>query len=71
MNFSGMSTTDRSTGSRSRPFSWRVMTFGFESDSSKPSRRIVSTSTASCSSPRALTRKESRFSVCSYRMLTL
>src|ERR671919_534104 len=47
------------------------MTLGLDRDSSKPSRRIISTSTASWSSPLALTRKASRFSVSSTPMLTL
>ena len=55
-NFSGRSTTASSMGSQSCPSTFRVMILGLERDSSKPSLRMVSTSTASCSSPRALTR---------------
>ena len=41
----------------------RVTTSGLPTVSSKPSRRIVSTSTASCSSPRAWTSQASGRSV--------
>jgi hypothetical protein len=46
------------------------MTVGFETWSSKPSRRIVSMRTASWSSPRPTTRNVSVASVSSTRMLT-
>ena len=49
----------------------RVTTCGLPTVSSKPSRRIVSTSTASCSSPRPWTSQVSGRSVSSTRIATL
>ena len=66
-----MSIVTRSTGSHLRPSISRVTTSGLPTVSSKPSRRIVSTSTASCSSPRAWTSHASGRSVGLTRMLTL
>ena len=68
---SGMSIVTRSTGSQRLPSMMRVTTTGLPTVSSKPSRRIVSTSTASCSSPRAWTSQASGRSVGLTRMLTL
>ena len=67
---SGESTTRSSTGSSTTPSRPRTMTVGLETCSSKPSRRIVSMSTASWSSPRPTTRNVSMASVSSTRMLT-
>ena len=52
---SGTSTDRRSTGSWRLPSISRSTTCGWPTVSSKPSRRIISTSTASCSSPRPCT----------------
>src|SRR5437763_301404 len=52
---SGTKTVMRSTGSQSFPSISRVTTWGLPTVRSKPSRRMVSTSTASCSSPRPWT----------------
>ena len=71
MNSSGTSTVSRSTGSCTAPSTTRVSTCGLPTVSSKPSRRIISTSTASCSSPRPCTSHVSGRSVGSTRMLTL
>ena len=49
----------------------RVTTWGLPTVSSKPSRRIISTSTASCSSPRPCTSHASGRSVSSTRIETL
>ena len=68
---SGTSTVTRSTGSWTTPSISRVSTWGLPTVSSKPSRRIISTSTASCSSPRPCTSQVSGRSVGSTRMLTL
>ena len=57
---SGTSIESRSIGSCSLPPTSRVTTWGLPTVSSKPSRRIVSTSTASCSSPRPCTSQVSR-----------
>ena len=53
----------RSIGSCSLPSMTRVTTWGLPTVSSKPSRRMVSTSTASCSSPRPWTSQVSGRSV--------
>ena len=68
---SGTSIESRSIGSCSSPSTSRVTTCGLPTVSSKPSRRIVSTSTASCSSPRPCTSQVSRRSVSSTRIATL
>ena len=68
---SGMSIASRSTGSCSLPSISRVTTCGLPTVSSKPSRRIVSTSTASWSSPRPCTSQVSGRSVSSTRIDTL
>ena len=68
---SGTSIASRSTGSWTLPFSSRVTTWGLPTVSSKPSRRIASTSTASCSSPRPCTSQVSGRSVSSTRIETL
>ena len=51
-NSSGQSMTRRSMGSCVTPFALRVITSGLLTASSKPSRRIISTRIAICSSPR-------------------
>ena len=61
----------RSTGSCTRPSTSRVSTRGWPTVSSKPSRRISSTRTASCSSPRPCTSQVSGRSVGSTRIETL
>ncbi len=71
MKSSGTSTDTRSMGSCSLPLISRVSTWGLPTVSSKPSRRISSTSTASASSPRPWTSHVSGRSVGSTRMLTL
>ena len=68
---SGTSIASRSTGSCTLPSSSRVTTCGLPTVSSKPSRRISSTSTASCSSPRPWTSHVSGRSVGSTRSDTL
>ena len=68
---SGMSIARRSIGSCSAPSTSRVTTWGLPTVSSNPSRRIVSTSTASCSSPRPCTSQVSGRSVSNTRMATL
>ena len=68
---SGTSTLTRSTGSCTLPSISRVTTCGLPTVSSKPSRRMVSTSTASCSSPRPSTSHRSGHSVGATRMATL
>ena len=70
-NSSGMSIDARSSGSWITPSISRVSTCGLPTVSSKPSRRIVSTSTASWSSPRPCTSHESGRSVGSTRSDTL
>ncbi len=66
-----MSIARRSTGSCRRPSISRVSTCGLPTVSSKPSRRSVSTSTASCSSPRPCTSQVSGRSVGFTRIETL
>ena len=61
----------RSTGSWILPSISRVTTCGLPTVSSKPSRRIISTRMASCSSPRPWTSQVSGRSVVSTRMDTL
>src|SRR3990172_3581503 len=56
---SGTSRKSNSTGSRRTPFCVLVTTSGRETESSNPSRRIISMRIASCSSPRPITVKES------------
>ena len=68
---SGTSTVSRSTGSWTLPSTSLVRTCGLPTVSSKPSRRIISTSTASCSSPRPWTSQVSGRSVGRTWMLTL
>ncbi len=68
---SGTSIESRSIGSCTAPSTSRVTTCGLPTVSSKPSRRIVSTSTASCSSPRPCTSQVSVRSVSSTRIATL
>ena len=63
MNSGGMSMVMRSYGSWIAPFTSRRSTSGRETWSSKPSRRICSMSTASCSSPRPRTSNVSGDSV--------
>ena len=63
MNDSGTSSTSSSRGSMRLPSSSFVMTSGLEIESSKPSRRIISMRTASCSSPRPNTLNASGESV--------
>ena len=58
-------------GSCSLPLTSRVTTCGLPTVSSKPSRRMISTSTASCSSPRPCTSHASGRSVGSTRSETL
>ena len=70
-NSSGTSIEARSSGSQSTPSISRVSTSGLPTVSSKPSRRIVSTSTASWSSPRPWTSQASGRSVGSTRSATL
>ncbi len=70
-NSSGTSIEARSSGSQSSPSISRVSTSGLPTVSSKPSRRIVSTSTASWSSPRPWTSQASGRSVGSTRSDTL
>ena len=68
---SGTSMARRSMGSMSLPSTSRVTTCGLPTVSSKPSRRMVSTSTASCSSPRPCTSQTSGRSVSRTRIETL
>ena len=68
---SGASIATRSTGSCSLPSIVRVTTCGLPTVSSNPSRRIISTSTASCSSPRPWTSQRSGRSPGSTRIETL
>ena len=68
---SGTSIATRSTGSQSLPSIFLVSTSGLPTVSSKPSRRMISTSTASCSSPRPCTSQVSGRSVGSTRSETL
>src|SRR3990172_8118882 len=56
---SGTSRKSNSTGSRRTLFCVLVTTSGRETESSNPSRRIISMRIASCSSPRPITVKES------------
>ena len=65
---SGTSIESRSIGSCTTPSTSRVTTCGLPTVSSKPSRRIASTSTASWSSPRPWTSQVSRRSVSSTRI---
>ena len=65
---SGTSTQTCSKGSQRVPSISLYRTVGRETRSSKPSRRIVSTSTAICMAPRALTRKRVPSSVSSMLM---
>ncbi len=62
---------NRSTGSCTTPSITRVTTCGLPTVSSNPSRRMISTRIASCSSPRPCTSQVSGRSVGSTRMLTL
>jgi hypothetical protein len=71
MYSSGTSTVTRSTGSWTTPSTRRRRTCGWPTVSSKPSRRIISTRIASCSSPRPCTSQESGRSVSSTRIETL
>ena len=68
---SGTSIVTRSTGSQTLPSTSRVTTCGLPIVSSKPSRRISSISTASCSSPRPCTSHVSGRSVSNTRRQTL
>ena len=68
---SGTSIASRSTGSWSSPSISRVITRGWPAVSSKPSRRISSSSTTSCSSPRPCTSQASGRSVSRTRIETL
>ena len=68
---SGTSMVTASYGSQSLPSMSRVRTWGLPTVSSKPSRRMVSTSTASCSSPRPCTSQRSGRSVGRTRRETL
>ncbi len=68
---SGTSIQTVSYGSSRWPFSCRSITVGRDTSSSKPSRRIVSTSTATCIAPRALTLNTAARSVSSIWMETL
>ena len=68
---SGVSMASRSTGSWSLPSISRMTTCGWPTVSSKPSRRMISTSTASCSSPRPWTSHASGRSVSFTRIDTL
>ena len=67
----GTCTDMRSTGSHSLPSISLVTTWGLPTTISKPSRRMVSTRTASCSSPRPRTSQVSGRSVVSTRSDTL
>ena len=71
MYSSGASIASRSTGSCTLPLISLVTTCGLPTVSSKPSRRISSTSTASWSSPRPCTSQVSGRSVGSTRSETL
>src|SRR5437764_770917 len=71
MYSSGASIANRSTGSCTLPSISRVTTCGLPTVSSKPSRRISSTSTASWSSPRPCTSHASGRSVATTRRETL
>ena len=66
-----MSIASRSTGSCVTPSISRVSTCGCPAVSSKPSRRISSSRTTSCSSPRPWTSQESGRSVSCTRIETL
>ena len=68
---SGTSMVSRSVGSWRWPSTSRVSTSGLPTVSSNPSRLMVSTSTASCSSPRPWTSQVSGRSVENTRMDTL
>ena len=68
---SGTSIARRSTGSWTLPSTSRVRTRGWPAVSSKPSRRIISSSTTSCSSPRPWTSQASGRSVSRTRIETL
>ncbi len=68
---SGMSRARRSTGSWILPLISRVTTWGCPATSSKPSRRISSSRTTSCSSPRPWTSQLSGRSVSRTRIETL
>ena len=70
-NSSGASTVRRSIGSCTFPSMTFVTTCGLPTVSSKPSRRIISTNTASCSSPRPCTSQVSGRSVGFTRIETL
>ena len=71
MYSSGQSTTRCSIGSSRCPSSMRVMTSGWPTSTSYPSRRIISIRMASWSSPRPETRNVSGASVSSIRIATL
>ena len=71
MYSSGTSIATRSTGSCVLPSISRVSTSGLPTVSSKPSRRMISTSTASCSSPRPCTSQTSGLAVGRTRSETL
>ena len=71
MYSSGTSIATRSTGSCFLPSISRVSTSGLPTVSSKPSRRMISTSTASCSSPRPCTSQTSGLEVGRTRSETL
>ena len=68
---SGTSIARRSTGSCTLPSTSRVRTRGWPAVSSKPSRRISSSRTTSCSSPRPWTSQASGRSVSRTRIETL
>ena len=68
---SGTSIVMRSTGSWRLPSISRMTTCGLPTVSSKPSRRMISTRIASCSSPRPWTSQVSGRSVGSTRIETL
>ena len=68
---SGTSIASRSTGSWTLPSISRVITRGWPAVSSKPSRRIISNRTTSCSSPRPWTSHASGRSVSVTRIETL
>ncbi len=68
---SGRSQTSSSIGSCTSPSTFLRIGSGLETVSSYPSRRMFSTMTASCSSPRPTTLKASGVSVSSTRMDTL
>lgn len=70
-NSSGQSIVIASNGSCSWPSMVRVTTCGLPTVSSKPSRRICSTSTARASSPRPCTSQASGRPMSTTRMLTL